>query len=140
MEKEFVPYELALKMKQLGFDEPCITFYPVNLTQPLIGDYATLGLNGKYSSIKDGYRNSVCLNQLWKKRYKQDYANVAAPTYSQTFRWFREKYGLYSVIDGLENRQYYKVTQLNTYSKEYNTYEEAELGCLVKLIDIIENK
>jgi len=56
-------------------------------------------------------------------------------------RWFREKYGLYSVIDGLENRQYYKITQLNTYSKEYNTYEEAELACLKKLIQIVkENK
>jgi hypothetical protein len=24
MEKEFVPYELALRMKTLGFDEPCM--------------------------------------------------------------------------------------------------------------------
>ena len=23
MNKEFVPYELAVKLKQLGFDEPC---------------------------------------------------------------------------------------------------------------------
>jgi hypothetical protein len=27
MEKEFVPYELALRMKQLGFDEPCFGRY-----------------------------------------------------------------------------------------------------------------
>jgi hypothetical protein len=25
MEKEFVPYELAVKLKELGFDEECIT-------------------------------------------------------------------------------------------------------------------
>ena len=27
MEKEFVPYELALRMKALGFDEPCFGYY-----------------------------------------------------------------------------------------------------------------
>jgi hypothetical protein len=27
MEKEFVPYELALKLKKLGFDEPCFGLY-----------------------------------------------------------------------------------------------------------------
>jgi hypothetical protein len=26
MEKEFVPYELAVKLKALGFDEPCFGF------------------------------------------------------------------------------------------------------------------
>ena len=27
MEKEFVPYELAVKLKALGFDEPCLDQY-----------------------------------------------------------------------------------------------------------------
>ena len=27
MEKEFVTYELALKLKELGFNEPCIATY-----------------------------------------------------------------------------------------------------------------
>jgi hypothetical protein len=27
LQKEFVPYELALRMKQLGFDEPCLAIY-----------------------------------------------------------------------------------------------------------------
>jgi predicted RNA-binding Zn-ribbon protein involved in translation (DUF1610 family) len=30
MEKEFIPYELALRMKQLGFDEPCFNLYHLN--------------------------------------------------------------------------------------------------------------
>jgi hypothetical protein len=146
LHKEFIPYELALRMKVLGFDEPCITFYPVNLTQPLIGDYATLGLNGKYSSIKDGYRNSVCLNQLWKKRYKQDYANVAAPTFSQAFRWFREKYGLSKTIDDFYSdgklRFDYSIRKIG--SQEDNpkgifvSYEDAQQACLEEMIQIIE--
>lgn len=59
---------------------------------------------------------------------------------AMVFRWFREKYGLYSVIDGLEGRLYYKITQTNEYSKEYNTYEEAELACIKKLIEIVKEK
>jgi hypothetical protein len=27
MEKEFIPYEQALALKELGFDEPCIGYY-----------------------------------------------------------------------------------------------------------------
>ena len=27
MEKEFVPYELAVKLKELGFDEECFGYY-----------------------------------------------------------------------------------------------------------------
>jgi hypothetical protein len=27
MNKEFIPYEQALALKELGFDEPCLGFY-----------------------------------------------------------------------------------------------------------------
>jgi hypothetical protein len=30
MEKEFISYEIALKLKELGFDEPCFDFYDNN--------------------------------------------------------------------------------------------------------------
>jgi hypothetical protein len=101
MEKEFIPYEQALALKELGFDIPSVSGY--------------------------SYPDS-------------DNLLTQAILYQQAFRWFREKYGLYSVIDGLENRQYYKITQLNSCSKEYDTYEEAELACLNKLIEIIKTK
>jgi hypothetical protein len=152
MNKEFIPYEQALALKELGFDEQCITFYPVDLTVPLYGVYATLGLNGKYSLLKDGYKNST-VNILWNKRYKRDYANVTAPTYSAAFRWFRETYQFVGTIlgDGLNGElkgYYYSITEdgwLNFYesvdsSKWYDTYEEAELACLKKLIEIVKEK
>jgi hypothetical protein len=118
MESLFVPYEIALALKELGFDEPCFGSY-----------------NGQGNYIgEEGKMNSNC-NKLGMNG-----AYCTVPLYQQCWRWFREKYGLYSVIDGLENRQYYKITQLNSYSKEYDTYEEAELACLKKLIEIIKEK
>jgi len=100
MENEFVSYTQALALKELGFDEPCMSSRDMNNGEGLI--------------------------QL--------------PLYQQAFKFFREKYGLYSVIDGLEHRQYYKITQLNSCSKEYDTYEEAELAALDKLIEIVKSK
>ena len=36
MEKEFVPYELAVKLKALGFDEPCMSSRDMNNGEGLI--------------------------------------------------------------------------------------------------------
>ena len=57
-------------------------------------------------------------------------------------RWFREKYGLF-----YDNLNYIgNVWKFTTYSNEdyfqgaeYKTYEEAEIACLIKLIEIVKN-
>jgi len=146
MTQEFVPYEQALELKELGFDEPCITFYPKE---------DKMGFNGKYHSIKEGYKNST-VNDIWIKRYKKDFECVAAPTYSQCFRWFRENYNLVYQINYLYNGNYQVVILKNTHEYmeliqdlEYAcvdeipdnySYEEAELVCIIKLIEIVKNK
>ena len=118
MEKEFVPYELALKMKQLGFDEPCFRYYNYNGTH--FFDY----------------------------KPKTDDKNLTkAPLYQQAFRWFREKYELHSFIDckwknlGWEF-ELVDLSKMETISSidryNYKTPEEAELACLQKLIEIVE--
>jgi hypothetical protein len=134
MEKEFVHYELALRMKQLGFDEPCFNFY--------MGGFKELG------KIKYVNPNNVAET------------NVLAPTFSQAFRWFREKYGLYSWIqlhNGYINDSFYpelpitfsimdRKTGNKYYERDiphnylYKTNEEAELECLKELIEIVEQK
>jgi hypothetical protein len=125
MEKEFIPYELALRMKQLGFDEPCFNLYHLNRRElmyvcPNIGEVAT---------------------------YKYDNHNktnhISAPTFSQTFRWFREKYDLFTHIEKGENpKNFYPI--IDNVSHKYNpklwfdSYEDVELTCLTKLIEIVE--
>ena len=112
MNKEFVPYELALELKQLGFDEPCF------------GVYAT----------KDGY--------VRKSGYDE---NGDAPTYSQAFRFFREKHDLYINItkyndeNDTQDKFYYYISD-GCMKEEFNTYEEAELECIKKLIEIVNDK
>ncbi len=104
MNKEFIPYEQALELKELGFDEPCIA--------------------------------------IWID-------TIPLPLYQQVFRWFREKYDLYSYIDILERQNgevIYDYVIVNNDLEEseddrkWNTYEEAELECLKQLIEITKNK
>jgi hypothetical protein len=115
MEKEFVTYELALRMKQLGFDEKCIMhWWKGKLSYYQMGDFSP--------------------------------THTSAPTFSQAFRWFREKYSLMGSVcedvDGnfsLWTNKGNLLLQGKEY-KEYKTYEEAELECLKKLLEIVEGK
>jgi hypothetical protein len=114
MEKEFVSYEMALELKELGFDEPCYDNY--NIYGKLWG----LRLN-KQVKIK-----GACL----------------APTFSQAFKFFREKHKLPSWVYTSDNEKFYYGILRDTRflidgNKPYETYEEAELACLIKLIEVV---
>jgi hypothetical protein len=107
MNKEFVPYELAVKLKQLGFDEPCFARFNND------GDLL-IAHTEKY--IID---NGVDRSEFF----------TLAPLFQQAFRWFREpKNGSYNHLDFMY--EYLKYESIS--------YEQAELACLDKLIEIIE--
>lgn len=121
MEKEFIHYEQALELKELGFNEPCLGYYT--------GDKKHL----------------VIRPNMGRQNEELNYIVCTAPTFSQAFRWFREKCGLNSHIHQ-ENRDEYSYCCGQGYSDEiggylgFETYEEAELECLKKLIETTKNK
>ena len=85
MEKEFVPYELALKMKQLGFDEKCIAYYQKSA---VIGNDNILPIS--FTNMASDF-NDYEYSKLGVPFY-------SAPTWQQAFKWFREKYNIHSFI------------------------------------------
>ncbi|CAK0766030.1 conserved hypothetical protein [Gammaproteobacteria bacterium] len=114
MNKEFIPYEQALELIKLGFDEECLAVANVKSYELKI--------------IKGEYNKEL---------------HLPIPLYQQAFRWFREKYKLL----GLPKPYGYEIqynAELHYWGtiieKEANTYEEAELACLKKLIEIVKNK
>jgi hypothetical protein len=131
MKKEFIPYEQALELKELGFNEGCFGYYVLTETR----DYKN-GLE---------IRNEIELNTLNGYRVNDDESQTTAPLYQQAFRWFREKYGIYPILEtnAIYNKWFFSTCkvdgnwELNT---SYDTYEEAELSCLKKLIEIAKNK
>ncbi len=133
MKQEFVPYELALKLKQLGFDEPCFATYNVDkeLSRNPSHDMEDLPIEGQ-----PYYWNN-------SKIHKD---NVAAPLFQQAFRWFREKYDMSGEINSYYSDKKWSFNyDIVTIYKEkasdrFDAYEEAELACLDKLIEIVELK
>ena len=129
MKKEFVPYELAVKLKTLGFDEPCLGYYTHN---EKLCSYGSNEINIEYL---------FCTHKDIYKTYS------LAPTFSQVFRWFREKYNIHSfIIPLIDEVGFVYKYQARVHTKEsaveiigeFETYEEAELACLEKLIEIVE--
>ena len=126
MEKEFIPYEQALALKKLEFDEPCFGFYTEEYKK-LIKNFCKYPIN------------------LPTKPF-------LAPTFSQAFRWFREK-GIDIEFKKIEegytfhifkNQEELTESILKLFSDDrkkytYKTYEEAELECLKKLIEIVKD-
>ncbi len=126
MEKEFVPYELALELKELGFDKLCICIY--NREKALRANVFN-NPNDRFKSVQLSYNNG----------------KIPAPLYQQAFRWFREKYNLESHVkkdwtDGILHGYESIIECLDGYIDvgTFKTYEEAELECLRKLIEIIK--
>jgi hypothetical protein len=120
MSKEFIPYEQALELKELGFNELCLFYYADNEALRI-------------------YHQSEIYDDL-----------VGAPLYQQAFRWFREKHNLKGgilYIGGLKpETTWWDIYVVGHYNIEYNEmemkyqpYEEAELDCLKKLIEIVKN-
>jgi hypothetical protein len=140
MEKEFIPYTEALALKELGFDESCFAGYntnPVNDDDLRTLIYPTIKLNFEGEDIIFNDTESDQPN-CWT--IEDDV--ILAATFSQAFRWFREKYGLhnyvYKNVAGADFWGYY--TWKTGGTSPYNSYEEAELACLEKLIKIVESK
>jgi hypothetical protein len=131
MTKEFVPYELAVRLKELGFEESCFGGFYDN------GDLNIQRVD--FQSPLEGF----CLS----------------PTFSQAFRWFRENHQIFPEVltdcttepkfvftynkffgnpKDLTGQEWGWENNIGQYSELYRTHEEAEQACLTKLIEIVE--
>lgn len=120
LEKELIPYEQALELAKLNFNEKCFGYYGVE--------------NELYIEISCNLDTNLTRRNF-----------IAAPTFSAAFRWFREKYKLVSwVYCSNEPNGYFAIIlahkRLVLYDAQFNTYEEAELASLNKLIEIVKKK
>ena len=154
MEKHFVTYEQALALKELGFDEPCWSYFITpfddgeGIFNPsmFLKDYAYLDTMPKHSTY------------------------ILAPLKSQVFEWARKEHHLFGrvypiTVGGFANGEVpkdwqpeflweiYKPVGVRYYPKDnivvkigdnlfksWYTYEEAESACIDKLIEIVKSK
>jgi len=124
MEKEFVIYSLALRMKKLGYNGSCFAFYQVENFEE-----KPCGVDDRDEYIRTGF--ATCKNSEIPEHF------TSAPTYSQAFRWFREKYNIHIRIEKYDETKWWANWGSWT-SEVYDSYEESELACLEKLIEIAD--
>ena len=134
MKEQFVPYEKALKLKELGFDEECFTYFKNGIID--LDDEGILEI----------YKNYDAHNDI------DEY--ISSPLWQQAFDWFREEHGIHSYIN-LTNIQGELTWHVNICSVDkhevgvsrivlcnlfdFKTYEEARQACLEKLIELCKN-
>jgi hypothetical protein len=138
-DKEFVPYQQSLDMKELGFDEPCLCYYDKHNYELLCTN--VYGGNPLEVAIINDKTHIDCL----------------APLYQQAFSFLRNRYNLSFHISDYYSKENWKLygrayqifingkqeiieKSSSSSVKLYFTYEEAEQACLVKLIEICKNK
>jgi hypothetical protein len=113
MEKEFLPYQESLELKELGFKEKCAAHYI---------DEDDLELKWKI------YRNLS---------FNTDNC-VQAPLYQQAFRFFRDTFDFrYSIGNTNISVVHYGTTQL---LQNNATYEDAELATIKWFIEKAKQK
>jgi hypothetical protein len=134
MKNEFIPFQQALELKELGFDEECL--------------FAYYGKSDLFNFKESDYE--LC-GDRHNSSFKED-GRVSAPLYQQVFRWFREKHNLYAVIiptitmywtfktmtvvEGIVEVPPYNHVDGN----DYPTYEEAEVESVKELIKIVKQQ
>jgi hypothetical protein len=121
MEKLFIPYEQALQLKELGFNELCIARFDGG-----------------------GFRMLPTYDPLKNSEIKEAWFCVT-PLYQQVFQFFRDKYKKYGTIRyGYNefNKSVYLFPCINGIvvgNESFESYEQAELECLKKLIEIVKS-
>jgi len=118
MRKQFVTYEIALKLKELGFNEECLLVYNsykvlkhiISGTNPDIDDYISFN---KYDD------------------------RLPAPLWQQAIEWFREKHSLHISIYPVLNHWEGDVRDCNLSNKVHTTKHNHEM--LAKTYHSIRN-
>lgn len=130
MEELFIPYELAIALRELGFNEECLAYY--NTSSKL-----------KYSTDKS-YSNF---------KFK-------APTWGQVFDWFREHFLLeglilpqdksaldplplyFIAIESYKNGDWVEIFNSTNESTllHYSDHYDARQACLEKLIELCKKE
>jgi len=133
IEELFIPYEIALQLKEKGFNEPCLAYY--NVSNILVNGYRIVYIEHESSNPCKNNPNSI---------------DVTVPLYQQVIDWFREKHRYHiditfresksNKIEGINSVYYdieiyhmnggdaYKTLKISEYSDHYYV-------CLIKAIE-----
>jgi hypothetical protein len=133
MNEDFIPFELADKLKEKGFRKPCVATYDKD---GILGYNYYQPKNIKAVSFDD----CLCISDDL----------VLAPTISQVLKWLRKekkihieiflyngKYGylVNSITQICEDDLFHECLNEDTVNEEYTTYEQAAIAGISYVLD-----
>ena len=113
MEEQFVTYEIALKLKELGFDEEVCALYRHERLYPILGFE-------KINSIKQSV--------------------IAAPLWQQVIDWLREKRDIHLYLPKSVYGGYVYVVDAKYSDTIYANFYEAREQAILKAIELCKEK
>ena len=133
MEKLFVPYNIALSLKEKGFDDACLAYF----------------LDGKLRHCLNGIINDeppiMTSDHNGLKGNKSLFTNyVSAPLYQQVIDWLREKHKIYIYINPFDEVLNFQPCILFKWAikdrfvaKEFSTYNQAQNESIEEALKLI---
>jgi hypothetical protein len=148
MENQFVSYEISLALKELGFNERCLTCYSdesilqniYNIEEKEFYNYYEIS---GYSELYNTHEDAFPSNSETNNNY------VAAPLHQQVLDWFREEHNIIVEVwyDNTQDDGFPWLYEIYVNNKEhdhegyfYDTFKEAREEAILKAIKIIKEK
>jgi hypothetical protein len=140
MEEEFVPYEEALALRDLGFNELCSHEYNLCDDEIILQYYEDGITNIDLEILTDDINDENMENE----DIKLIDPSFTAPLYQQAFKWFDKNTHLRGFITkSIEGNNFgWEIVDLEVKRKiaseeYYYSRQEAELECLKQLIELV---
>ena len=135
MKNQFVTYEIALKLKELGFDEFCFAHY-------CNGDLITKTAILKSSTMQYYQQNNINPSNQYKDQ------KCTAPLWQQAIDWLREKYNIHIYIDFYDGLYGFAIklnkeklyNRCGSFEPGFKNYPEAREQAILKCIELLKNK
>lgn len=116
----FISFELALQLKDMGFNEPCLALYHA--------------YNKEHKMVNIPIQNKFC-----------DKNQISSPLYQQVIDWFRDKHQIYIQPQKQFHNKGFKIGKIvigevsynGPWNKKYDTYYEALNEGILKGIEIL---
>lgn len=143
MTKQFIPYEIAWKLKEIGFTEPCIGWW----YNPTGNDPDLFLVEGREaednnSVVLDPDREDMKDVVNWEQICESKKLSCSAPLWQQIIDWFREKHSIDILIEPAGVANMYSVFVKNwIYENEKDramyTYPEARQAAIEYALTLI---
>lgn len=149
MKEQFVSYDVALKLKELGFDEKCFAYFNEHKRLSQFPDLNVFWNSNKEISFNRGLRYLLNKN-------KADLTMCLAPLWQQAIDWLREKHEIFIAINYwgkrnvtpnnsvlYPNKYNYTICQELTPKEKwieawYGNYNEAREQAILKALELIK--